>query len=275
MYPSHIAAPQYRSAVQFALLIALTACGSDSSGATAPAPAPAPSQSPVPVPTPAPPASAGVVSGRVTDTQGRPIAGATIVVNNALWFNRNIVLKSGADGSYRFELPPSDAWYVRGTADVVFNNRTYSVELRPDFAGSFAGKDGHVVNLQWVMTGEVPKDFGHDGYYGGSVEVDAGWDIYDLDGVTLTLTPVGPLLDGSTGAEITRTVVGTRGSFVMRDVPMGRYTIRATLRGVPLKLLMRFTPDYVSTATVDFEPAYSGATVYGIYFAVATAGIAE
>ncbi len=75
--------------------------------------------------------------------------------------------------------------------------------------------------------------------------------------------------------EITRTVVGTRGSFTVQDVPMGRYTVRATRHGVPLKIRMRLSTEYVSTATADFEPAYNGATVYGIYFAVATAGLPE
>ena len=176
---------------------------------------------------------------------------------------------------HRYDLPTSDAWYVRGTATMVYFGRTYTIELKPDYAGSFFGHDGHVVNLQWTLTGDVPKDFGHDGYYGGSVEMDTGWGMSDLNGVTLTLTPTGPLLDGSSGAEITRTVVGTRGSFAVQDVPMGRYTVRATRHGVPLMILMRFTTEYVSTATADFEPVYNGATVYGIYFAVATAGLPE
>lgn len=42
---------------------------------------------------------------------------------------------------------------------------------------------------------------------------------------------------------------------------MGRYTVRATRHGVPLKILMRFSTEYVSTATADFEPAYNGATI--------------
>lgn len=214
----------------------------------------------------------GVVSGRVTDARGRPIVGATVVVNNAVWFNKNIVLKSDASGIYRYDMPATDSWYVRGTTDVTYNGHTYTLELHPDYAGSFTGVDGHVVNLTWKMTGEVPKEFGHDGFYGGSVEMDAGLDLSDLAGVTLTLTPVGTLIDGSVGGAITRRVDAAIGTFALRDVPMGRYTVRATRNGAPLVIRMRHTTDWVPEVTTDFEPAYVGATSYGIYFQVATAG---
>ncbi len=214
--------------------------------------------------------SGAVVSGRVTDPQGRPIAGATIVVNNTVWFNHNIVLRSGNDGTYRYEMPATDSWYVRGTTTVTYNGKSYTIDLKPDYPGAFAGAEGHVVNLQWVMTGEVPHDFGHDGFYGGSVEVDAGWDLPDLAGVTVTLTPVGTLLDGSVGQSITRSVEGSASSFAIRDVPIGRYAIRVLRGGVPLVLRMRNTSSYVGDVVADFEPAYTGATAYGIYFMVAT-----
>jgi hypothetical protein len=217
-----------------------------------------------------PPASKGIVSGRVTDALGRPIAGASVVINNAVWFNRNIVLTSGADGTYRYEMPPTDSWYVRGTTDVSYNGRTYRMELKPDYAGSFSGVDGRVVNLQWTMTGAVPTDFGHSGFYGGSVEIDAGWDLSDLAGVSLTLTPVGKLIDGSTGTTITRAITGDASSFALRDVPIGRYKVSATRNGVPLVIRMRHSSQYVADVTADFEPAYAGATSYGIYFMVAT-----
>mgnify|MGYP000063305587 CR=1 FL=1 len=123
---------------------------------------------------------------------------------------------------------------------------------------------------QGVKTGAVPRDFGHDGFFGGSVEVETGWDIPDLSGVTVTLTPVGALLDGSAGTTITRAAQGNGGSLAIRDVPMGRYTIRASRNGAPLVLHMRNTSSYVSEVTADFEPAYNGATAYGIYFMVAT-----
>ena len=215
-------------------------------------------------------ASTGVVSGRVTDMRGEPIAGATVVINNAVWFNKNIVLRTGADGRYRYQLPPTDSWYVRGTTEVTYNSRPYKLDLHPDFSGGFSGVEGRVVNLQWKTSGEVPTDFGHAGYYGGSVEMDAGWDLADLVGVTLTLTPVGPLIDGSAGAVITRTVNGDVSSFAIRDVPIGRYTVRATRNGVPLVFRMKNSSRYVADVTTDFEPAYNGATSYGIYFMVAT-----
>lgn len=190
------------------------------------------------------------------------------MINNALWFNRNIVLKSGADGSYRFVLPPTDAWYVRGTTDVVYNGRTYTIELRPDFSASFPGTEGHVVNLEWTMTGAVPDDYATGGFYGGDVQMDAGPGMFILEGVTLTLTPVGTLLDGSTGKVIAHTVSERVGFIRLRDVPMGRYTIRATLHGTPLLIRKRYAMAFEANVDADFEPVYEGATAYGLYFAV-------
>lgn len=255
--------PTWLRALSFIALALSLACGGDAS-ATAPNDGDGRS-------TP-PPNASGIVSGRVTDTRGQPIAGATIVINNVVWFNKNIVLTSGADGHYEYQMPASDSWYVRGTTDVTYNGRTYRVPLKPDYAGSFAGTDGHTVNLQWVMTGEVPADFGGSGFYGGSVEVDAGWDMSDLAGVTLTLTPVGALLDGSAGNTLTRAIdLNTGSSFAIRDVPMGRYKISASRNGVPLVIRMKGESQYVDgEITADFVAAYNGATAYGIYFMVAT-----
>jgi len=212
----------------------------------------------------------GAATGRVTDSHGRPIVGAQVVVNNTVWFNRNVVVVTDANGYYRAPLPASDSWYVRGTTTVSYNGKPYTLELHPDYAGSFTGSEGHVVNLQWRVTGEVPKLFGHDGYYGGTIEIDPGWDLADLHGVTFTLTPVGALIDGSTAPPITRTLEGSVTRHTLYDVPIGRYHLKVTRNGQPAFLRMRHTTTWVNEITADFEPAYPGATAYGLYFSVAS-----
>ncbi len=212
----------------------------------------------------------GTATGRVTDSHGRPIVGAQVVVNNTVWFNKNVVVTTDANGYYRAPLPATDSWYVRGTTTVSYNGKPYTLDLHPDFPGSFTGGEGHVVNLQWKVTGEVPKLFGHDGYYGGSVEIDAGWDLADLHGVTFTLTPIGALIDGSTAPPLSRTIEETVGSYALRDLPIGRYRVTATRNGQPAFLRMRHTSAWVSEITADFEAAYPGATSYGLYFSVAS-----
>ena len=211
--------------------------------------------------------SKGYVSGIVTDTKGKPIANATIVINNATWYNKNIVLRSDANGKYSYKMPASDSWYVRGTFDVTYNNRTYTLDLHPDYAGSFAGTDGKVVNLQWKLTGEIPKDFGRDGYYGGSIEIDAGYNMSDLKDVSITLTPSGNLIDGSTGQTITKTITDYNGSYAIRDVPLGRYQVMVKRNNQPMHIVFRnTTTPLLSPVTTDFVPAYNGATAYGVYF---------
>lgn len=209
----------------------------------------------------------GYVSGIVTDTKGKPLANATIVINNTTWFNKNIVLYSDANGKYKYKMPATDSWYVRGTVTVTYTNKTYTLDLHPDYAGSFTGEEGKVINLQWKLSGEVPKDFGHDGFYGGSVEIDAGYNMSDLKDVTVTLTPSGHLIDGSTGQVITKTITDYSGSYAIRDIPIGHYQVTVKKGNQPMYITFRNTSNAVlSPVTTDFVPAYNGATAYGIYF---------
>ena len=214
----------------------------------------------------------GIVNGRVTDTQGRPVEGAAVIINNTVYFNRNIVVTTDATGFYQYKMPATDSWYVRGYVKVNFRGNEYELPLHPDFTGAFTGAAGKTVNLQWKLTGAIPSEFGTGGYYGGSAVAQPGYDMYDLTGVQLTLVPEGALIDGSTGATITQTVVKRSDGFVIQDIPIGRYTITAKLNGQALYLKHRTQPgsDYVSSLTADFEPAYFGANTYVIPFELAT-----
>lgn len=124
----------------------ITAC------TTEPAPTPAPDS------TPSSPQK-GYASGKVTDTEGKPLANADIVVNNSQFYNSNILGRTNAKGEYRLELTPG-SWYVRGTVTVKYDNKTYVLDLHPDKEGGFAGTEGTVCNLQWKLTGAKPTEFG-------------------------------------------------------------------------------------------------------------------
>lgn len=212
----------------------------------------------------------GVVKGIVTDTQGRPVKNATIVVNNTVWYDHNIVLSTGADGKYSYDMPATDSWYVRGSIKVQYHNYLYELPLCPDYAGAFPGVSGKEVNLQWKLTGPVPTDFGGAGYYGGSAIAQPGFDIFDLTGVELTLVPQGLLIDGSTGNTIVKIGANRSDGYVIEDIPIGRYTITAKLNGQTLYLRKRpsYNEVYATSITADFEPTYPGATSYAIQFDV-------
>jgi hypothetical protein len=201
----------------------------------------------------------GYATGKVVDTQGKPLADVEIVVNNTQFYNSNIVGRTDSKGEYKLQLTPG-SWYVRGTVKVQYDSRTYVLDLHPETDGAFAGTEGAVRNLRWKLTGAKPTEFGATGYYGGLVEV-YGDNIFDTDQVELTLEPVGKLIDGSTGQKIVRRLEG--GSIGdTDDIPMGRYriTARHLSKGKAVKVRVRNEGEYGDEVTTSFEPAYEGAT---------------
>jgi hypothetical protein len=76
--------------------------------------------------------------------------------------------------------------------------------------------------------------------------------VEDRKAIEFTLTPVGALIDGSTGQ--TLKVKSTDG-FNLYDIPMGRYSISASFNGTPLKLRRWNTNDsFVTSLQADFQP---------------------
>ena len=202
------------------------------------------------------------VSGKATDTQGRPLANADIVVNNTQFYNNNILGKTNNKGQYTLSLTPG-SWYVRGTINVRYDDRTYTLDLHPETEGAFAGTEGAVRNLQWKLTGAKPTEFGAGGYYGGQIEVygDMVGNFFDTDQVELTLEPVSPLIDGSTGTKQVRQLTGELIGQT-NDVALGRYRLSARYlpTGQAMQVRLRNQGSYQSSITSSFEPAYAGAT---------------
>ncbi len=200
----------------------------------------------------------GFATGKVVDTKGNPIAHADIVVNNTQFYNTNILGQTNENGQYKIELTPG-SWYIRGTIDVPFDDKTYTLDLDPETEGAFAGTEGAIRNLRWKLTGKKPDEFGGGGYYGGSIEIIGVWGFFDTDGVELTLKPVANLIDGSTGQTLTQNPEGS----ILQDVPLGKYELAARYvpENKPLEIRIRNKEQEFGTAVTDsFDPAYAGAT---------------
>lgn len=200
----------------------------------------------------------GFATGRVVDTQGNPIAGADIVLNNTQFYNHNILGQTDAEGFYQLELTPG-SWYVRATIEVPYDNRTYILDLHPETDGAFAGTEGAVRNFHWKLSGPKPTEFGGGGFYGGSVEIMGSLNFFDVEGVALTLEPVAALIDGSIGQTVQLNPEGN----ILEDVPLGKYKISARYvpENRPMKIRIRNKNQAFSdTVTDSFEPAYAGAT---------------
>jgi hypothetical protein len=199
----------------------------------------------------------GFVTGKVVDTKGKPIPNVSIVVNNTQYYNSNLLGNTDSNGKYKVRLTPG-SWYVRGTIDVNYENQNYTFDLDPLEDGAFAGTEGAVKDLVWKLTGSRPTQFGAPGFYGGNVEIYGYDDFFDTDGVELTLEPVTPLADGSTGQRLVKNPEGS----VYSDIPVGKYKIKA--RYVAENKLMEIRvrnkgQEFENEVTSLFEPSYPGA----------------
>ena len=125
---------------------------------------------------------------------------------------------------------------------MLYNGTTYRIPLEPqNNMVTIDGKTGGVCDLKWKLTGKQKAyDTESIHYYGGSLEV---WDL-DFSGtsaidnttdglskVSITFTPRGAIIDGTTPAPFTREVTATNGTFGITDVPIGSYTITAKFNG--------------------------------------------
>ncbi|MER6576342.1 hypothetical protein [Nonomuraea sp. NPDC001023] len=208
-------------------------------------------------------AAAYVVRGKVVNSAGRPVQGAKVVVKDRRYYNSDIVLHSDGNGLYRAQLPrePS-SWLVSASVTRQFHGRQYTFDLEPSSTGSVRASAGGVRNFTWRVTGRRP---GADGrYYGGLVATNLWFDNLpedvDQENVRLTMTPVGPLIDGSEGKVVSgRAPVYTDSGWAVVDVPLGRYRITATYRSAtsgkvyPLQVKLTGSAAFGPQVTADFE----------------------
>ncbi|MBV9928572.1 MAG: carboxypeptidase regulatory-like domain-containing protein [Acidobacteria bacterium] len=204
-------------------------------------------------------------TGAVLNMLGQPLAGARIrfwrmTPQGAIL---EYVARTDARGVYAVSLPPAGDYHVdNATALVSYGEQRYYLPLRPEGDdGSFFDRDaidvtrGYVKNFVLPVSGyisneEDPKQ--ELSYYGGSLYFRARVKIVipnDPDPmltagangsdalpegtrVQLTLTPQGPLLDGSAGRPLSYNlqVRNTgRNAFetTIKDIPLGAYTAQA------------------------------------------------
>jgi hypothetical protein len=193
----------------------------------------------------------------IVDVQGRPLNGVQVFADHTLYYNTNARGVSDSTGRYRIDVSqPTGSWHALAQLRRNYHGQTYTFALDPNDDTPFAGSAGAVRNFIWRLSGSKPDG---EGVYGGLVTVYADYANFTLvmRDVELTLVPDGALVDGSTGAPITRRLLHTADGDAMVDVPVGRYTITARyvpVGGTPRTLMVRLRDqgDYQASLVTDF-----------------------
>ncbi len=171
----------------------------------------------------------GYATGKLTDTQGNPIAGAKILLDNAVYYASYLTGTSKEDGTYKIRIEPG-AWNAYASFEKEYNGQTYPLQLHPDNHDVF-NEEGVVRNFTWKLEGRYPDT--EYSYYGGFIQLSSDIGFYeDFQNVKLTLTPSGPLIDGSQGQTI-QLEYGDHywvDLYQIEDVPIGRYIVTAELQ---------------------------------------------
>lgn len=222
-----------------------------------------------------------VTAGRATDAAGQPLPD----VNVEVWGKHEVgggpisyTAVTGADGTYRQEAMAPGTYTAVAWRELSYNGRDYKLPLKPvqgEIDQEYQAKDGLSRDFVWQISGEQPAARG-DEHYGGDLTVSGVdglsryLDLPDGTPITVTLTPDGPLMDGSAGKTLTYEVPYQQTLYLkeIEDIPLGRYTVSATAEGVgPLRLTgtgVTGTADdhYGTTATIEFLPKPSETRPY-------------
>jgi hypothetical protein len=114
----------------------------------------------------------GRVTGTVRDTQGRPIAGAKVrIENDFLYFD----VTADSNGRYVSPSLPIGGYKAVAWANVTWEGMNYALRLGMPSAADydFFGSEGAVRNFEWQRTGRIPDRTadGAAGYFGGALEL--------------------------------------------------------------------------------------------------------
>jgi hypothetical protein len=175
------------------------------------------------------------VIGTTVDTAGLPLPGARIWVETELYTGTPGLGVSDPEGRYRVErLIAQYVYTAYAWTEVDYRGRAWCLRLAPltpPADAAFPGATGAVRDFRWRIAGPMEDTWaapGEDGAYWGATArlfPDFADGAYDRV-VELTLTPDGPLVDGTTGSTIVRAVDLATTPFAL-DIPLGAYVVTA------------------------------------------------
>jgi hypothetical protein len=195
----------------------------------------------------------GVVSGVVTDANGKPLEGVRIWIKPSITTGL-VQARTGEDGRYKAEgllnIPYNTfAWYK-----MTYRDKNLCMRVAPAALNqydSFVPTDGATRNFKLRIAGPIDD---RDGiFYGGDLRV-FYTNISREATVDVKFEPLGPLADGSTG----KTLVRNPKDMMISDIPVGGYRVTAQITDHGQKRTARlsrknFDPNPVGEVTVEWE----------------------
>ncbi len=207
------------------------------------------------------------VQGRILDERGLPVPGAKLIIEPVM-HRGTITTSTNSAGHYQsIPLnPQANPYYVIAYKEVTYHGRTYCLRMAGvghDFKDAFNASAGVVRDFRWSLTGpsDMPRDNIGSHFWGAWLGFDntstedakfVDWEAQ----LQITLTPDGPLIDGSTGKTI---VTNVRMADGVQDIPAGYYKVSAALVNPdgtksPLKIsTSNEAEDLTDTTTVLFR----------------------
>jgi hypothetical protein len=180
----------------------------------------------------------GTVTGAVIDSRGNPLSNVNITVEHTVWYGTYLFGKTNVNGKYIINIPssPAGSW----TAKAKYTKKKYGINYIFDLDGnvnSFTQADSAVRNFKWKLSGKKPGD---NGYYGAHVDLYQWGTDADMTKIKIKFTPLdSTLIDGSPAVSFERSVEDVAGTFMVKDVPIGKYSIKAIYPGKKLYLEKR------------------------------------
>lgn len=222
--------------------------------------------------TPVPGTKNGVVTGMITDAKNLPVKDVLITIEHTVWYNCYLFTSSNNEGKYEVSLPnePAGDWTAKAQFTKTAYGQTYQFDLEPDNTGAFSKATAAVRNFRWKLSGQRP---GGTGYYGAHIDLyPLGIDL-DMTKIKLLFTPYPGetnLIDGTVATAFERQVENIAGTFMAKDIPIGKFMVKAFYNDKTLLLNNRHLEDNNEEAkTVIFNKnGYLGETEYNIEFYV-------
>jgi len=200
-------------------------------------------------------ANPGTVTGKATDSFGNILQGVDITVEHTVWLGTYLYATTNKKGKYSIIIPsdPAGDW----TAKARYSKKAYGQTYLFDMQGNtdpFAQTEATVRNFKWKLSGKKP---GTNSYYGAHVDLYPFGTDAEMNKIKIVFTPLdSTLIDRSPAISFERNVEDVAGTFMVKDIPIGRYSIKAKY---PDKKL------YLDNRHDDKGPAVKKPVVFGKY----------